>query len=134
MERGEDIRAGRRVTADRPAVLIYDGECAVCRRATEWVRTNAATDAFEFVSCHSEELPRRYPAIERSACLQAMHLVRPDGSILIGEKAVPEILSRLKSRRHRWAAALFRIPGATILSRAFYRWFARRRHRIAGTA
>ena len=119
------------MAAGRPAVLIYDGECAVCRGAAEWVRGNAAPDAFEFFSCHSEELSRRFPAIERGACLQAMHLVLPDGSILIGEKAVPEILSRLRRRRHRWAAALFRVPGAGFLSRAFYRWFAGHRYRIS---
>ncbi len=117
--------------APRRPVLIYDGECPVCRGAAEWVRRNAAPDTFEFFSCHSEELTRRFPAIERAACLQAMHLVLPDGSVLIGEKAAPEILSRLKSRRHRWAAALFRLPGAEILSRAFYRWFAGHRYRIS---
>ena len=119
------------MTAGGPAVLIYDGECPVCQGAVEWVRRNAAADAFEFFSCHSEDLPRRFPAIERAACLEAMHLVLPDGSILIGEKAAPEILSRLQARRHRWTAALFRLPGAGVLSRAFYRWFAGRRHRIA---
>jgi predicted DCC family thiol-disulfide oxidoreductase YuxK len=112
-------------------VLIYDGECAVCRSATAWVRENAAPDAFEYLSCHSEDLPRRFPAVARAACLEAMHLVLPDGSILVGEKALPQILSRLKGRHHRWAAAFLRLPGAGILSGAFYRWFAARRHRIA---
>ncbi len=113
------------------ATLIYDGECPVCRGAAEWVRAHAAPGAFEFFSCHSEELPRRFPAVARQACLQAMHLVLPDGAIRVGEKAVPEILSRLAARRYRWAAALFRVPGAGTLSGAFYGWFAARRHRIA---
>lgn len=119
------------MTADRPAVLIYDGECPICRGAADWVRRNAVTGAFDYLSCHSEELTRRFPAIERAACLQAMHLVLPDGTILVGEKAVPEILSRLRGRRHRFAAALFRVPGAEILSRVFYRWFAGRRYHIS---
>ncbi len=113
------------------ATLIYDGECPVCRGAAEWVRANAAPGTFEFLSCHSEELSRRFPAVAREACLKAMHLVLPDGTILVGEKTVPEILSRLEGRRYRVAAALFRLPGAGILSGAFYRWFAARRHRIA---
>ncbi len=118
-------------SAPRPAVLIYDGECAVCRGAADWIRRNAAPDAFEFFSCHSDALSRRFPGVAREACLQAMHLVLPDGTILVGEKAAPAILSRLRGRRYRWAAALFRLPGAGILSRLFYRWFAARRHRIA---
>ncbi len=115
-------------------VLIYDGECPICCGAADWVRGNAPPRAFEFLSCHSDELTTRFPAVDRAACLAAMHLVLPDGSILVGEAAIPEILSRLSRRRHRWAAALFRLPGAGILSRAFYRWFAARRHRIARLA
>ena len=117
--------------ASQPAVLIYDGECAVCRGAVEWVRERAAHGAFEFLSCHSEELPRRFPGVAREACLRAMHLVLADGTILVGERAVPQILARLRGRRHRIAAALFRVPGAGILSGLLYRWFAARRHRIA---
>ena len=81
------------------ATLVYDGECAICRGAADWVRRNAMPDAFEYLSCHSEELTRRFPAVAREACLQAMHLVLPDGRVLVGEKAAPEILSRLKARR-----------------------------------
>jgi predicted DCC family thiol-disulfide oxidoreductase YuxK len=114
----------------RPAVLIYDGECPVCVKAVEWVRSRSDPHAFEFLSCHSKDLLRRFPSIEKAACLQAMHLVLPGGTVLAGAQAVPEILSRL--RRYRWSAFLFRLPGAGILSRLFYRWFAKRRHRAAG--
>jgi predicted DCC family thiol-disulfide oxidoreductase YuxK len=68
--------------------------------------------------------------IEKADCLQAMHLVLPDGTVFVGEQAAPEIFRRL--RRYRWAAVLFDLPGAGILSRLFYRWFARHRHRAAG--
>ncbi len=133
MGRGNGIPADARAAGPetRPAVLIYDGECPVCRGAADWIRGNAAPAAFDFLSCHSEELPRRFPAVERAACLQAMHLVLPGGAVLVGAKAVPEILSRLRGRRYRWAAALFRIPGAGVLSGAFYRWFAGNRHHIS---
>ena len=110
-------------------VLIYDGECPVCRNAVEWIRARAAPETFEYLSCHSEDLPRRFPHIEKSACLTAMHLILQDGSVLAGERAVPEILLRL--RRFRWAAALIRLPFARSLSRAFYRRFAARRHDIS---
>ena len=113
-----------------PAVLIYDAECPVCRAAADWVRRNAGIPgAFEYLACRSAETRSRFPAIAEAACLQAMHLVLPDGSILAGEMALPEILSR--SRRYRRAAVLFRLPGAGIVSRFLYRAFARRRHRIS---
>ena len=111
-------------------VLIYDADCPVCRASADWVLRNAmAPDAFEFLPCRSAETRSRFPAIAEAACLQAMHLVLPDGTILAGEKALPEILR--STRRYRWAAVLFRFPGAGILSRLLYGAFARRRHRIS---
>jgi predicted DCC family thiol-disulfide oxidoreductase YuxK len=110
--------------------LVYDADCPVCRAASDWVRRNAvAPDTFEYLPCRSEETRSRFPAIAEAACLQAIHLVLPDGTILVGEQALPEILRR--TRRYRWAAILFRVPGAGIVSRFLYSAFARRRHRIA---
>jgi predicted DCC family thiol-disulfide oxidoreductase YuxK len=113
-----------------PVALIYDADCPACRAAADWVRRNAVVpDAFDFLPCRSAETRSRFPAIAEAACLQAMHLVLPDGAILAGEKALPEILRR--TRRYRRTAILFRLPGAGILSRFLYRAFARRRHRIS---
>ena len=111
-------------------VLVYDADCPVCRAAADWVRRHAAApDAFEFLPCRSAETRSRFPAIAEAACLQAMHLVLPDGAILVGERALPELLRR--TRRYRRAAVLFRLPGAGVLARFLYRAFADRRHRIA---
>jgi predicted DCC family thiol-disulfide oxidoreductase YuxK len=114
----------------RAAVLVFDADCPVCRAAADWVRRNAAVpDNLEYLPCRSAETRTRFPAIAESACLQAMHLVLPDGTILAGERAIPEILRR--TRRYRRAAVLFRFPGAGFVSRFLYRAFARRRHRIS---
>ena len=129
MTKGRDPLPPERGKEPGKAVLIYDGECSVCRNAVEWIRARAAPETFEYLSCHSEDLPRRFPHIEKSACLAAMHLVLQDGRVFAGEEAVPEILLRL--RRFRWAAALIRLPFARSLSRAFYRRFAARRHDIS---
>jgi predicted DCC family thiol-disulfide oxidoreductase YuxK len=111
-------------------VLVYDAECPVCRAAADWVLRNAVIpDTFEYLPCRSVETRSRFPAIAEASCLQAIHLVLPDGTILAGERAIPEILHR--TRRYRWATILFRLPGAGILSRLLYVAFARRRHRIS---
>jgi predicted DCC family thiol-disulfide oxidoreductase YuxK len=110
--------------------LVYDADCPVCRAAADWVRRNTvAPDTFEYLPCRSAETRSRFPAIAEAACLQAMHLVLQDGTILVGEQALPEILRR--TRRYRLAALLFRFPGAGIVARFLYRAFADRRHRIA---
>lgn len=113
-----------------PAVLIYDAECPVCRAAADWVRRNASRPgSFEYLPCRSSGTRSRFPEIAEAACLQAMHLVLEDGTVLAGERALPEIVRR--TRRYRRAALLFRLPGAGIASRLLYRAFAERRHRIS---
>jgi predicted DCC family thiol-disulfide oxidoreductase YuxK len=111
------------------AVLIYDGECPVCQKTVAWIRENMRKDAFEMIPCQSAEARRRFPSIEQIVCMQAMQLILPDGRILGAEKALPEILKRLK--RYGPAAALFNLPGSEVVSRSFYRWFADNRYDIA---
>jgi predicted DCC family thiol-disulfide oxidoreductase YuxK len=111
------------------AVLIYDAECPFCRGAIEWVRRNAPyPGAFEYLPCRSRETRARYPVIGEEACMREVHLVLPDGTVLAGERAIPEILRRLP--RWRRSAALFSLPGAASLSRIVYRRIASHRHRI----
>jgi predicted DCC family thiol-disulfide oxidoreductase YuxK len=113
------------------AVLIYDGECPVCRKTIAWIRDNMRENSFEMLPCQTEETRQRFPSIEKAVCMQAMQLILPDGRVLSGELALPEILKRLK--RYSAAAALFDLPGSAALSRAFYRWFADNRYQIAET-
>lgn len=111
------------------AVLIYDGECPVCQKTVAWISKNMIEDAFEMLPCQSEEARKRFPLVEQAVCMQAMQLVLPEGEVLAGEKALPEIVKRLK--KYTTAAALFDLPGSEILSRSFYRWFADNRYNIA---
>jgi len=115
--------------AMKKTTLIYDAGCPVCSKTVKWIEENEVKDSFEMLPCGSETLDAIFPDIERAACARAIHLVLPDGAVLSGEKALPEIFKRL--RRYRLIAVLFRLPGATLVSRIFYRWFADRRYRIA---
>ena len=110
-------------------VLIYDADCPVCRGSVEWVRRRAPSPrAFEFLPCRSRETRERFPSVGEADCLRAVQLVLPGGTILAGEKAIPEILRRLP--RWRLLAALFSLPGAPFLSRVLYRLFAAHRYKI----
>lgn len=111
------------------AALIYDGTCPICKSTVSWIGKNETRESFEMVPCQSEALTSRFPGVEQSACMNAMHLVLPDGRVLVGERALPEIVNRLK--RYHAASKLFKLPGAKTLSRIAYRWFADRRYRIA---
>jgi len=109
--------------------LIYDGKCPVCAGTVRWISEKEISGSFEMVTCQSEKRGVLYPEVNRSDCMTAMHLVLPDGTVLVGEQALPEIVQRL--RGYHFAALLFRVPGATTVSRIAYRWFADRRYRIA---
>jgi len=111
------------------ATLIYDGTCPVCSGTVKWIRENEIGGSFEMTPCQSEQRRMLHPRINRAECMNAMHLVLPDGTVLAGERALPHILERM--RGYRYAVLLFRLPGAAAVSRIAYRWFADRRYRIA---
>lgn len=111
------------------ATLIFDGSCPICAGTVKWIGENEFEGSFEMLPCQSESMSGRFPEIKRAECMRAMQLVLPDGTVLAGEKALPEIFARLKA--YRIFAPLFRMPGAGVLSRTAYRWFADRRYRIA---
>jgi predicted DCC family thiol-disulfide oxidoreductase YuxK len=113
----------------KKTVLIYDASCPVCSKTVKWIEGNEVKNSFEMLPCGSKILDARFPNVDRAACEQAIHLVLPDGAVLSGEKALPEIFKRL--RRYRSAAILFKLPGAAIVSRILYRWFADRRYGIS---
>ena len=112
----------------KKAVLIYDGNCPVCEKTVVWIKHNAKRGAFEMLPCQSGSMKQRFPSIKRAVCMQAMQLVLPDGTVLSGEKALPEILRRLK--QYSSAAALFKLPIGDPFP-GLYRWLADRRYHIA---
>jgi len=111
------------------AVLIYDGDCPVCSATAEWIDLHQRSGSFELLPCQSADRRSRYPDIPYAVCMDAMQVVLPDGTVLSGADALPEVLRRL--RNLSLFAVGFRLPGAMLLARPFYRWFARRRYHIA---
>jgi len=112
-----------------PATLIYDGKCPICASTVKFIREHEITGSFTMVPCQSEQRRSLHPVVNRADCMKAMHLVLPDGTVLVGEQALPGIVARL--RFYRVGAPLFKLPGAGAVFRTAYRWFADRRYRIA---
>jgi predicted DCC family thiol-disulfide oxidoreductase YuxK len=113
-------------------VLIYDGECSMCRASALWLLRRAEAGGardLEILPCRSPVRRERFPGIADETCMQAMQLVLPDGRVLAGADAVPEILGRIP--RWRWVATFFALPGVRPFSRRVYRWIARTRMRIS---
>ncbi len=116
---------GTALAPEGPAVLVYDGDCSMCRASALWLLRRALAGgarSLEVLPCRSPARRRRFPQISDEACLSAMQLVLPDGRVLAGADAVPDILRRIP--RWRWLAGLFALPGARPLARRVYRWIA----------
>ena len=71
----------------------------------------------------------RFPQISEAQCLTAMQLVLPDGRVLAGADAVPELLNRVRGWRH--VAWVFGLPPLRPLARRVYAWVARNRMKIS---
>jgi predicted DCC family thiol-disulfide oxidoreductase YuxK len=122
--------AGGQPSSSPPAVLIYDGDCAMCRASALWLmRLALAGGQLEILPCRSAPRRARYPHITDEACMMAMQLVLPDGRTLAGADAVPELLRRIRGLG--WLATVFALPGARPLSRRVYAWIARNRMRLS---
>lgn len=116
--------------ARAPAALIYDGECPMCRASALWLmRLALSGGALEILPCRSEPRRTRFPRISDEACMTAMQLVLPDGRVLAGADAVPELLRRIRGLG--WLASAFALPGARPLARRFYGWVAQNRLRLS---
>ena len=77
---------------DRP-ILIYDGHCAFCRIWLDYWR-QITGDRIEYLA--SQEVGDRFPQIPPEAYKQSVQLVRPDGTVASGARAVFETLGKEK--------------------------------------
>jgi len=106
------------------AVLIYDGDCPRCRASALWLMRRAlAVDALDILPYDSGPRRARFPALAERACARAMHLALPDGRVVTGAAAVPELLGRLRGWR-RVAPMLG--AGDSSAVRCFYDWMTQR--------
>ncbi|HEY7364084.1 MAG TPA: DUF393 domain-containing protein [Methylomirabilota bacterium] len=115
-----------------PAVLIYDGDCAMCRSSALWLMRRAlgrGAEQLEILPCRSAARRARFPAIDEAACLAAMQLVLPDGRVVSGADAVPELLARMPG--WRWLGRVFDVPGARPFARRVYAWIAANRMKLS---
>ena len=115
-----------RADRTRPT-LIYDGECGFCRRSVDWLQRWDREHRIALVPFQHRARVAAFN-IPLPALAAAMHLVLPppDGRVLSGADAVPELLERLPGKG--WLAWGFRIPGVRPIARRVYAWIARRRH------
>ncbi len=118
------------MNASSQPVLIYDGECAFCQRAVQWVQARDTGGAIEYLPCQDPSRPERFPHISTEQCLESMQFIAVTGETHSAERAFPHLLAYLPG--WRWMGKLFRIPGVQALARPAYALIARNRYAISG--
>ena len=105
--------------------VLYDGQCSLCRRSIQALQARDTRGRLEATDLHQADLPRLHPALDRTACLQEMHVITPDGVVLRGFDAFRHIALQLPSTA--WWAGFLYIPPVPQAGRVVYRWIAARR-------
>jgi predicted DCC family thiol-disulfide oxidoreductase YuxK len=113
------------------AVLVYDGECRLCRRSAAWIRRRDRAGAIELLPYQDPTLRERFPELPIERCRESIQLLTPGGGRVEGAAALEATLRLLPGVRR--LAPGFRIPGVRPLADSVYRQVARRRHLGCGT-
>jgi len=94
-------------------ILLFDDECAVCRRMARWVGSVACNAIGERtidvrpIGEDPEALRKLDPTLDIWKVYAKSHLLMPDGTILVAGEAVAEVLRR--SPGMAWCAWLFSV-------------------------
>jgi predicted DCC family thiol-disulfide oxidoreductase YuxK len=73
-----------------------------------------------------------FPNLDHETCMQAIHLIMPDGKTFRGFEAIVQALATRPFLR--WPVQLYYLPGIRQLCELIYRWIARNRYRLVRQA
>lgn len=109
-----------------PALLLWDGECGLCRRAVHWAERRDQGHAFRAVPYQQAPSPPMTPEL-RIACARAVHLLTSEGTVLRAGRACLWVLERTG---HPLASRLLALPPLVWAVELGY-WLVARNRRLA---
>ncbi len=111
----------------KPAVLLYDGECGICR---EWVDYWLQLTGDKVNYRPFQEAVDDYPDIAVEDLEAAIHLIDTDGTISIGAEATYSLYRDIHPQSISLLFYRF-LPGFGFFSELFYRFFSTHRGLLA---
>ena len=105
--------------------MIFDGDCAFCRRwIGRWRRITA--ERVEYRPFQDESIARMFPEIPRENFTRSVQLIARDGLVYSGAEAV--VLSLAENPALRWLPFVYqKIPGISAVFDITYRFVANHR-------
>jgi predicted DCC family thiol-disulfide oxidoreductase YuxK len=94
-------------------ILLFNDECAVCRRIGHWVQKSAKSVPGEMslivqpIGDDPDALLALHPDLDIWDAYETIHLLMPDGSMKLGGEAVAEVLRSLPNAK--WFAGSFAV-------------------------
>lgn len=109
------------------AVVLYDGDCALCRRSVAIVRKLDWLGRFAYHSARdADHLPPSAVPLDPVRMLEEMHVLTADRKrVYVGFRAVRWLLWRLPATV--LVAPLMYVPGVPYLGNRAYLWVAKNR-------
>jgi predicted DCC family thiol-disulfide oxidoreductase YuxK len=123
------IRTTSAPHSDR-AVVLYDGECAFCRKSISLLKRLDWGHKLRYQNCReTAKLPKTDPPLQPHRMIEEMHLVTSDHrEVYAGFKAFRWIAARLPLF---WAfVPMMYLPGVPELGQKMYLWVAKNRFNL----
>ena len=111
--------------------VLYDGRCALCRRARAWLDEQSKYVPLDYLAAGSQEARRRFPDLDHDNTLVDLTVVGMNGEVYHGAKAWIMCLWALK--KYRGTALRLATPELMPSAKRVIAWVSRNRFRI-GTA
>jgi ribonuclease/clavin/mitogillin len=112
-----------------PYRVLFDGQCEICQACVSWLKTLDRQKKTECLSLSQETLSAVDPRLRMDDCLRQLHVVTPQGEILIGWEAVAG-LARLFLLTSILGTLGQRFPFRN-LARALYGFVAKNRYSLS---
>ena len=117
-------------TTQSATVMLYDGWCSLCTKSAEKFRTlDDGRGIVECVDLRVENALLEKHGLDASEVRRVMHVITPDGEVLVAMDALREIL-RVLGRG--WMLGWTRVPIVRWCCDRVYLLFARHRLRFFG--
>lgn len=71
--------------------VLYDGQCEICQASISWLKTLDRKHRTTAVSIDPATLSSLDPRLKLDECLRQLHVITPDGEILVGWDAVASL-------------------------------------------
>lgn len=111
-------------------IVLFDGECALCRKTTGILKRFDWLHQLQFHNCREvESIPANEAHLDPERMIAEMHVLSPDRRMAVsGFRAVRSIARHLPVL---WPIfPLLFVPGMTRLGQKIYLWIARNRFQL----